>query len=150
MWMVYLLVTQWVEGRFLQTGLEVNFVQWVPLFSFPPAFLSSQFDDIQALLPLFTCFDFLFCPHGQNGLVHCVAFWLSFCKTWEPHSISSIPSWVLSEEQDGPLVPLSLFNIIIQSPIYMSTCSLSKHQITMSHLAHYSSVRVIIHVSRPI
>ncbi len=26
MWMVYLLATQWIEGEFLQVGLEVNSV----------------------------------------------------------------------------------------------------------------------------
>jgi hypothetical protein len=84
--------------------------------SLPPWEIVAILDNIRSLLPFFTYFDFLFCPRGQNGLAHFVALWASFCKTWGPHPISSIPSWVLSEEQECKMdhwFPLSLFNVII-------------------------------------
>jgi hypothetical protein len=58
---------------------------------------------IQSLLCNFNCAIFLFCSRSLNGLAHNLARWASFCSTWGPHSISSVPSWALVEDIDGPV-----------------------------------------------
>ncbi|XP_075635372.1 uncharacterized protein LOC142607649 [Castanea sativa] len=62
--------------------------------------------NIQLLLPYFSQVVFNFCHRASNGLTHSIAFWASFCSTWGPQPISSIPSWVLCEDSDGQVPPL--------------------------------------------
>jgi hypothetical protein len=78
MWMIYFLVTLWIEGKFLQTGLEVNyFLNFTFLFlNFNKAFLYFAFKHFFFHF-FFFFFFFFFClilllikkPFGKITLV---------------------------------------------------------------------------------
>lgn len=84
---------------------SLNRPSFIPLWD-----IRAIISDIQLLFPSFSSVSFTYMFLGLLiGLAHSLAHWGSFCSTWGPQHVSSIPSWAFCKEFDErvpPLLPL--------------------------------------------